>query len=409
MERLVVRPLARFLAAGRVDSDLLRLRRQGDQVVLSSVKFTAEERTSEVSLGEGLLSSGRQVRRLDDQGLIAALADLRRKLQDWAERDAVKEMQNERALRLAETNRPTFWDNGDTARFTLARFYFLDRLLKRLQQLGDRAAYLEEFAGMVYRQRDAHYRQELAESYQQLDRDCAFLEVELLCAHLTHNHRAVLRLRPVGQASEEAAAWLNQLAAMYLRWAKRKGYELAVGTLGPLGEVVRQGDRTDYVYKWYWLDTSNFDALLKTLAEQPAGTELAISLEGTNVYGFLKGESGLHRRSDKRPSGERVQTLVEVVVEGPGEQDGRAWLEEQLLKHAQAEQKRAQMSKKELTALPTPSTPEVARTYQFEGQRGVRDLRTRLRRSNIDAVLSGDLDDFILAYLRETEAQKAWE
>jgi protein subunit release factor A len=67
------------------------------------------------------------------------------------------------------------------------------------------------------------------------------------------------------------------------------------------------------------------------------------------------------------------------------------------------------MSKKELAALPTPSTPEVARTYQFEGERGVRDLRTKLRRSNLDAVLEGDLDDFILAYLRDTEAQKAWE
>jgi len=411
IERLVVRPLARFLSAGRVDSDLLRLRRQGDQVVLSSVKFTEEERTSEVLLGEGLLSSGRQVRRLDDQGLIAAFAELRRKLQDWAERDAVKEMRNESAFRLAETNRPTFWDNGDYARFTLARFYFLDRLLKRLQQLTDRAAYLEELAGMVYRQREAHYRQELAESYQQLDRDYAFLEVELLCAHLTHNHRAILRLRRVGQAAkgDEAGAWLSQLAAMYLRWAKRKGYELAVATLEPLGEAERQGDWRYYPYKWRWLDTSDLDALLKTLPERAASTELAISLEGTNVYGFLKGESGLHRRSDKRPSGERVQTLVEVVVEGPGEQDGRAWLEEQLLKRAQAEQKRAQMSKKELAALPAPPTPEVARTYQFEGERGVRDLRTRLRRSNLDAVLAGDLDDFILAYLRETEARTAWE
>jgi ATP-dependent Clp protease ATP-binding subunit ClpC len=410
MERLVVRPLAHFLAGGRVDSDLLRLRRQGDQVVLSSVKFTEEERTSEVLLGEGLLSSGRQIRRLDDQGLIAAFAELRRKLQDWAERDAVKEMHNERAFRLAETNRPTFWDNGDNARFTLARFYFLDRLLKRLQQLTDRAAYLEELAGMVYHQRDAHYRQELAESYQQLDRDYAFLEVELLCAHLTHNHRAVLHLRRVGQAAkgDEAGPWLSQLAAMYLRWAQRKGYESAVATLEPLGEAERQGDWRYYPYKWRWLDVSDFDALLKSLAERAASNELAISLEGTNVYGFLKGESGIHRRSDKRPSGERIQTLVEVVVEGPEEQDGRAWLEEQLLQRAQEEQKRAQMSKKDLAALPAPSTPEVARVYQFEGERGVRDLRTRLRRSNVDAIIEGDVDDFILAYLRDTEAQTAW-
>jgi protein subunit release factor A len=66
------------------------------------------------------------------------------------------------------------------------------------------------------------------------------------------------------------------------------------------------------------------------------------------------------------------------------------------------------MSKKDLAALPAPSTPEVARVYQFEGERGVRDLRTRLRRSNVDAIIEGDVDDFILAYLRDTEAQTAW-
>jgi len=102
--------------------------------------------------------------------------------------------------------------------------------------------------------------------------------------------------------------------------------------------------------------------------------------------------------------------VVEVIVDGPGEQDGRAWLEEQLLKRAEERQKLTQqMSKRDFVAPPAPPTPEVVRNYQFEGQRSVRDLRTKLRNSNLDAVLAGDLDDFILAYLRETEARTAWE
>jgi hypothetical protein len=39
----------------------------------------------------------------------------------------------------------------------------------------------------------------------------------------------------------------------------------------------------------------------------------------------------------------------------------------------------------------------------------IRDLRTQQRSNAIAEVLNGGLDDFILAYLRETEAQQAWE
>lgn len=414
VERLVVLPLARYLAGrDRPDADLLRLRREGDRVVLGASNFAGGERSSEVLLGDGALSSGSK-RRLDDRSLTEGFAEMRRKLHDWAERDAVVEMRDERASRLAETNQPTFWDDGDAARATLARFYFLDRLLKRLQQLTDRAEYLEELSGLVHRQRDPRYRAELVESYAQLDRDVAFLEVELLCAHLVANHRGVLRLRRVGAPArgDEGEPWLTQLAAMYLRWAMRKGYDIDFYLLEPLSEAERRGDalvQLHYPFRWRALETSDSDALLKQLAAAAEPLELAIGLSGTNVYGFLKGEAGVHRRNDKRPSGERVQRMVEVNIDAPGDLDAHAWLERMLMQRAWEEQERAGMSKKQLAAQPKPADPEIVRVYQFEGERVVRDLRTRLKTSDIGAVLSGGLDDFILAYLREEETKAAWQ
>jgi ATP-dependent Clp protease ATP-binding subunit ClpA/protein subunit release factor A/predicted RNase H-like HicB family nuclease len=412
VERLIVLPLARFLASrDRPGADLLRLRREDGAVALSTTSFSNEERSAEVLLEGGGLGKAKR-RRMDDRSLTEGFAELRRKLQDWNERDAVAEMQNERRTLLADTNQPTFWDNGEVARAKLARFYFLDRLLKRLQQLSDRTEYLEELSGLVNRQRDPRYRAELATSYETLERDVAFLDVELLCAHLEANHSAVLRLRRVGASADEGTPWLPQLAAVYLRWAKRKGYDIECYILEPLPAEQRMPESLlgrYYPYRWKQLNSDDVDGLVKWVLTLDDGVELAIGLAGTNVYGFLKGEAGVHRRVDKRPSGERIQRLSEVFVAAPGNLDSQSFLELELVQRAQIEESRTQMTKKQLAALPKPAEPEVVRVYQFEGDKSVRDMRTSLKTTNIGAVLEGDLDDFILAYLRDEESKAAWQ
>lgn len=417
IERLVVLPLARFLAAReRPGADLLRLRRINDQIELQAVSMGASEQigASESSTAErGVLDVGQLSRRkVDDKSLSDGFAELRRKLHDWNEREAIVAMRDERATCLAETNKPTFWDDGDKARATLARFYTLERLLKRLQQLTDRAEYLEELSTLVHRQRDPRYRAELADGYERLHRDLAFLEVELLCAHLTDNHRAVLRIRRIGPPQrDEGQGWATQLAAMYLHWASRKGYELELYVLEALDENARRNEgliAQYYPYRWQTLDISNIDGAIRQLLKIDDPIEIAIGMGGTNVYGFMKGESGVHRRSDRRPSGERTQRMAEVDVKATGGSDADIWLEKILLQRAWDEQERAQLTPRQREKLPQPSEPEVVRVYQVEGERLVRDLRTQIKTTSVGEVLEGALDDFILAYLREEETKQAW-
>lgn len=410
IERLLVLPLARYLAArDKPGADLLRLRRAGDRIELQAA--TLADSSADVLL-EGAGDSVRR-RRLDDKGLAQGFADQRRKLHDLAESAAVAAMADERATALAETNRPSFWDDGDRARRTLARFYTLDRLLKRLQQLRDRAEYLEELANLVQRQRDPRYRGDLAGSYEGLHRDLAFLEVELLCAHLEDNHKAVVRVRRVGAPArgDEGEPWTTALAAMYLRWGARKGYDLSLFILEPMGEEERRRASMlaqHYPHRWRPIDTGDLDEALRQLARLDEPAEIALGLEGTNVYGFLKGELGVHRRSDKRAGGERVQRLAEVVVSAPGDDPPDLWLERLLLARAMEEHERAGLTRKQLAALPAPPEPAVIRVYQIEGERVARDLRTQARTTDVAGLLAGALDDFILAYLREEEARQAW-
>jgi len=100
--------------------------------------------------------------------------------------------------------------------------------------------------------------------------------------------------------------------------------------------------------------------------------------------------------------------LAGIHIIAPDEQIGPQWLEQMLEDRATyaEEAKATAKGKKSVVAA---VGPEVVRVYQFDGQRHVRDLRTKVRNNNLAAVLEGDLDDFILAYLRETEAETAWD
>lgn len=415
IEQRVVVPLARFLA-GRtgLGGELLRLGREVDQVTLSVVRVSPEEGREQGLLAAKAPRRAEKDRLLNYTDLIDGFAQLRLKLAEWSGRDAVVEMRSERDARLARTSEPTFWDDPDAAQATLARFYFLERLLKRLQQLADRAAYLEELAGLVQQQRDAGYRWELAENYERLTRDVAFLEVELLGAHIVYNHSAMLTLAPVPRQSqdEDTAAWVRRLAVMYLSWADRKGYDVeAVATLALVPEAQRTTDLLKtYPYRWKRLEVSDCDELIKEVAGLEEVRELAILLSGANVYGFLKGEAGLHRQGGQRgdenrshgsrsrsgsTANDRGQLFAAVTVD-PWDGPVANVLDELLDSHATG---------KGATTAPS----EVVRNYQLEGQRHVRDPRTKARHTDPTAVLAGDLDDFILAYLREIEPENAWE
>ena len=427
VEQLIVLPLARYLASrNRTNIDLIRVSCIDGKIELSTTTFAEHEQSSRIELDGGMLSSSGRRIRLDDQGLVAAFADLRRRLQDWNERPAIQEMQNERATALAETNKPTFWDDGNKARSTLARFYFLDRLLNRLKQLSDRVEYLEELSALVQKQRDARYRAELATSYEQIENDFSFFEIELLCAHLHDNHSAFIVLKRIGSAvrQEQPYAWLVQLASIYLQWAQRKGYEIEVALLKPpsLPKEVNPSITLDVWLKMNkWREAfqptrligSNSAEWTKELESQNDIHAIGIFLQGTNVFGFLKGEIGTHRRNEILPSGERTQSLLAVDVHNfIGEPDSKFLdqlisIQDERVADANSQSK----SKKGEQKSPKPSDnePSVIRTYQFDGERLVRDMRTGVKISNVEPILEGKIDELILAYLRDEESKQAWE
>jgi peptide chain release factor 2 len=269
----------------------------------------------------------------------------------------------------------------------------LERLTKRLDQLCERSEYLEEFATLTQRERDRRYQPDLAQSYSDLLSNADYLEIELLCAHLKESSQALVRLTALGSGAnrkrEGAEDWLLELARMYLLWAKKKGYEFEVFVHAQPG--------------WSAVKMEDVASLMRRL-EEIGSSQLAISMKGANIYGFTKGEAGTHKRLTRADESEATTPFQTTVVQvDPLEENASPG---DLLERLVEEDKKATVDTKESRPR---KVPEIIRVYTAEGNRSVRDLRTGVKTTQVDDVLDGDLDAFILAYLRTKESESAWD
>ncbi len=393
IERLIVSPLARALAQLKPGTQqLMRLNLKNGEVSLKIIPISQAERTAKVRLiGSAAANKGRQVR-MGLPELIEGFAAIRRKLADWRESALVADMRNERDRLLAETHQADFWDDEDYAGDAVNRFHFLDRLLRRLDQLLERAEYLEDFAILVNRQRDLSYRGDLARDYEKLHRDASYLEIELLTAHIPYRNQAVMVISRVGMSYGPAGSkpnWPHQLAEMYMKWATHKGYDLDLYVLSP-------PEPPDHPAPYFTrLSAGSFRDLLKRFAAYPNPDRVAIFLRGANVFGFLKGERGLHKLIGREGSGEEIAVAeVFALVDGV---DVDAWLEEYLSTQRRLARNRSMPHQQQFYS--------VIRTYALgKTDKYIRDLRTGVRLTNVKEVMGkGMLDDFILAYLHQEE------
>jgi ATP-dependent Clp protease ATP-binding subunit ClpC len=369
IERLLIAPLARALAQRplRDQANLINLGMQGGEVAICVVPLK-DERERE---GARVHFEGGSATPVDE--IVAGFSGLRRQLDGWSKSGLVQDMQRERSELLRRTNAPGFWDQKGEAPEMLKRFYGVDRLLRRIAQLSERVDYLEDLAEVVANERDITYQADMARSYEELRNAVAYLDIELSTAHLPHRSRAAVLINGIGIGAP--SRWPRQLGEIYMRWARRKGYGFEVYILGTEPHYERIAAHDD------------FDDLLKCRPEESPVRSVTVLVEGSNVFGFLKGETGLHKRIGEggRPD-EIAQVRVLPLADGT---EIDSWLEKVAGEYALASSPARYMEKH-----------TVIRTYSPGHY--VRDLRTGLRLTNIQDVLKdGMIDPFILTYLEQ--------
>ncbi|NLI01350.1 MAG: AAA domain-containing protein [Chthonomonadales bacterium] len=373
IEQRIILPLSRRLAEHPADPhDLVRLRVKDGSVLVDSRTI---ETTRYRVTGEGERPS---VAMSSDE-MIDVLGDLRRRLHAWDEGEQMGELRDRLSALLAETRAPGFVDS-ESQQETWMQAHATDRVIRRVEQLRDRADYLEELAVMCRREHNDAYMGELVASTIELRRNVDYLEIEMLAEINGWEDRVSLEISPVGShpAHGMMSAWPIKLIGMYAAYAQRKGHAISVAAFD--AEAHRRGNKP-----WKQIETIDRpEGLVAALTEQ-GHTRTVITVRGSATAALLAGEAGLHKLADDGSG----RTQIALVRLSQTEADAEILNLDHM---AALDGEDAAPRAKDL--------PPIVRTYSLHAPRRVSDPRTGQETQDTEAVLAGDIDDFLLAYGR---------
>ena len=196
------------------------------------------------------------------------------------------------AAKTEETLAPDFWGDPKAAEAFLKKLSGIKSWITdydKAKGLADDLDVLYEFAkeSIAGREDEAvetAETQELAQSFQQATDAVEALELRNMLGNEGDNLGAVLTINS-GAGGTEANDWSAMLMRMYLRWGERNGYKMTVTSL---------------------------------LEGEEAGIKsCTIEVEGDYAYGYLKAENGVHRLVRISPfnaQGKRQTTFSSVFV-----------------------------------------------------------------------------------------------
>ena len=183
-------------------------------------------------------------------------------IEDLANAIGLDQLRREAAELEQRTAADGFWDNMETAQATTQRAAVLKDSIDKYERL---VSDYHDTLTLIELADEAADESLLEECTQGVDKIEASMEEQRLATLLTgeyDSHNAILTFH-AGAGGTEAQDWAEMLYRMYTHWAERH----------------------HYAYK-----------LLDYLDGDEAGLKSAsIQINGENVYGYLKGEAGVHR------------------------------------------------------------------------------------------------------------------
>ncbi len=293
---------------------------------------------------------------------------------------------------------------------------------KQQTELEDAKVYLE-FAA----EGDADATAEAVRKIEEIDVALGHLELERLLGGEHDRGNAIVTLHP-GAGGTEAQDWAEMLFRMYLRWCERRGYKTEVVDQQPgEGAGIKSATFTvegPYAYGYLKAEAgvhrlvriSPFDsnarrhtsfASVFVFPEIDDAIEVSIDETDLRVDTYRSsGAGGQHvNKTDSAVRLTHIPTGIVVTCQNERSQHKnramamkimRARLYELELEKQRERIDELQKTKKEI------AWGSQIRSYVLHPYRLVKDHRTGVDIGNADAVLDGDLDRFIEAYLQQT-------
>ena len=326
---------------------------------------------------------------------------------------------------------PAFWDDNRRAQELIRERADLARTVGRVGELATQASDLGVLLELAQESGDGSLDAEIADGVTRLRRELEEFELKIMLSGAHDAKPAILSIHP-GAGGTESQDWAQMLMRMYLRWCEREGFKAEVVDLLP--------------------------------GEEAGIKSVTIEVTGEYAYGYLRGEIGVHRliRISPFDSSSRRQTSfasvsavpevddVEVNIReddlrvdvfrssGPGGQGVNTADSAVRITHlptnivVSCQNERSQLrnrdtamrilkarlfeiaekkQKDELSQL-TGTKKEIAfgsqiRTYTFHPEQRIKDHRTGTEIGNVEAVMDGEIEAFIKAYLLWARSQQA--
>ena len=370
---------------------------------------------------------------LEDNNVIIALENAKYELSNF--RENIKELGN--ALRIDElrieveelekiTFEPDFWSNQDNSTKILQKIKQMKSKIEGYESLSNRLEDAIVMAEMAIEENDESLTDEILEEQKSIIAEEEKQRIQVLLSGEYDKNNAIISFHP-GAGGTEAQDWALMLYRLYTRWGEKHGYNVKLLD---------------------WLD-----------GEEAGLKSATILIEGINAYGYLKSENGVHRLVRVSPfdaSGRRHTSFASVEVMPEFDDDNSIELRDEDLEitaHRSSgaggqhvnktdsairithiptgivvgcQTERSQLQNKE-TALKMLKSKLMEikerekldriediqgnknniewgsqiRSYVFMPYTLAKDTRTGYEDGNIQAVMDGDIDGFINAYLKQ--------
>ncbi|MCR2046694.1 peptide chain release factor 2 [Acetatifactor muris] len=324
-----------------------------------------------------------------------------------------------------EMEAPGFWDDPDSSNQKMKELKELKNVVEGCKKLFTQYEDILTLIEMGYEENDASLIPDIRAELDEFVEEFEALRLSTLLSGEYDKNNAILKLN-AGAGGTESCDWCSMLYRMYTRWAERKGFSVEV---------------------------------LDFLDGDEAGIKsVTFQVNGTNAYGYLKSEKGVHRLVRISPfnaQGKRQTSFVSLDVMPDIDEDLDVEIDEKDLRidtyrssgaggqhinktssairithiptgtvvqcqnersQFQNKDKAMQMLKAKLYLLKQEANVEKLsdirgevkeigwgnqiRSYVLQPYKLVKDLRTDVETGNADAVLDGALDPFINGYLK---------
>jgi peptide chain release factor 2 len=327
----------------------------------------------------------------------------------------------------AQASAPDFWNDQEAAQKSLQNRSRLEKKIERqeyFQSQVDDAAVLFEFA-----EEDDSSIGELDSLLKKLEHELGQAETEMLLAGENDRRNAICTIHP-GAGGTESQDWAEMLLRMYLKWAEQRGFKAEVLEYQP-GEEAGLKSVTfrvegEYAYGLLAAEAgvhrlvriSPFDqaarrhtsfASLFVYPEIDEDIEVDIQDKDLRVDTYrATGAGGQHiNTTDSAVRITHIPTGIVVSCQNQRSQHQNRAVAMQVLRsrlyELELEKRQAETAELEANKADISFGSQI-RSYVLAPYQLVKDTRTRLERGNVDAVLGGDIDDFIKAYLLARKA-----